>query len=219
MALYPLPSSSNESVIDNGRNVWQMSRFTSKIVFDHSQRRSPNARYRSKVPASNKILVLRLNLLTRCRLSHACKDASLEVQHSLRHNVEQSKKNTCTISTLFSLFLHAKKRMARCRSTRNWSECAPSTWPSKAQSISADRPLLHACTFRPGDQATTMNRFLEIWLCEHRRAAHWRSCFFLFFFFFYCRSHNETGPNPLPPIWKFFRLSATCEILRWPLTA
>ena len=104
MALYPLPSSSNESVIDNGRSVWQMSRFTSKIVFDHSQRRSPNARYRSKVPASNKILVLRLNLLIRCRLSHACKDASLEVQHSLRDNVEQSKKNTCTISTLFSLF-------------------------------------------------------------------------------------------------------------------
>ena len=53
MALYPLPPSSNESVIDNGRNVWQMPSFTSKIVFDDSQRRSPNARYRSKVPASN----------------------------------------------------------------------------------------------------------------------------------------------------------------------
>ena len=41
--------------------------------------------------------------------------------------------------------------------------------------------------------------------------------FFYFFFYFYCRSHNESGPNPLPPIWKFFRLSAMCELLRWPL--
>ena len=38
-----------------------------------------------------------------------------------------------------------------------------------------------------------------------------------FFFFKYCRSHNESSPNPLPPIWKFFRLSAMCELLRWPL--
>ena len=53
----------------------------------------------------------------------------------------------------------------------------------------------------------------EIWLCKHRSAKS-----FFFFFFFCCRSHNELGPNPLPPIWKFFRLSATCEILRWPLT-
>ena len=36
--------------------------------------------------------------------------------------------------------------------------------------------------------------------------------------FFPCRSHNESGSNPLPPIWKFFRLSAMCEILRWSLT-
>ena len=41
--------------------------------------------------------------------------------------------------------------------------------------------------------------------------------FFLFFFCCYCRSHNESGPNPLPPIWKFFRLSAMCELLKWPL--
>ena len=42
--------------------------------------------------------------------------------------------------------------------------------------------------------------------------------FFLFGLtsFFYCRSHNESGSNPLPPIWKFFRLFAMCEILRWP---
>ena len=38
------------------------------------------------------------------------------------------------------------------------------------------------------------------------------------FLFFYRRLHNETGSNPLP-IWKFFRLSATCEILWWPLTS
>ena len=85
-----------------------MSRFTSKIVFDDSQRRSPNARYRSKVPVSNEILVLRLNLLKQCRLSHACWDASLEVLRPLRKeqgdNLEQLKKNTCAISTLFFSF-------------------------------------------------------------------------------------------------------------------
>ena len=44
----------------------------------------------------------------------------------------------------------------------------------------------------------------------------WSGLFFSFFF--YRRLHNETGSNPLP-IWKFFRLSATCEILWWPLTS
>ena len=62
----------------------------------------------------------------------------------------------------FSLFLHAKKQMASVDLLGVELErvLAPSTWPSKAQSISADRPLRHACTFRPGDQAT--NTFLEI---------------------------------------------------------
>ena len=36
-------------------------------------------------------------------------------------------------------------------------------------------------------------------------------------FFFDCPSHNESGPNPLPAIWKFSRLSTMCELLRWPL--
>ena len=96
--------------------------------------------------------------------------------------------------------------------------------------------MIDVCVPAPGDclgdRKTTRSTF-EIWLCKHRR---------LFFFFlrrrwrkegeekrenelrnwdkeifFCCRSHNEPGPNPLPPIWKFFRLSAMCEILRWPL--
>ena len=72
------------------------------------------------------------------------------------------------------------------------------------------------------DRSTTCNTLLEI--CSYLQAPQcdWSTValfvFLSFFFFFYCRSHNESGPNPLPPIWKFFRLSAMCELLRWPLT-
>ena len=40
---------------------------------------------------------------------------------------------------------------------------APSTWPSNAQSKSSDQPLPHAwwCTFRLGDQATTLDTFFR----------------------------------------------------------
>ena len=89
-------------------------------LIDDSQRRSPNARYRPKVPVSNEILVLRLNLLKQCRLSHACRDASLEVQRPLQKekgdNLKQLKKST--ISTLFFSFSACSKADGRCRSTR-----------------------------------------------------------------------------------------------------
>ena len=79
------------------------------------------------------------------------------------------------------------------------------------------RSTASACVHLPPWRSSNEHFFRDLTLCvwAPRRAAHWRSR--IFFFFFYCRSHNETGPNPLPPIWKFFRLSATCELLRWPL--
>ena len=69
------------------------------------------------------------------------------------------------------------------------------------------------------DHAMTCDTLLEIcsFLQYRRSEIGRRFFFFFFFFFFYCRSHNESGPNPLPPKWKFFRLSAMCELLRWPL--
>ena len=117
MALYPLPPSSNESVMDNGRNVWQTGVYI--------------------------ILVLSHDLPKQCRLSHAgtppwsfsvhCKMNKETI--SLRTVEEYN-----TISTCF-LFLHAKKRAAGVdlhsqtrASTRVpvIAYLAPSTWPSKA---------------------------------------------------------------------------------------
>ena len=65
--------------------------------------------------------------------------------------------------------------------------------------------LLEICSYLQGPQRARSRLVLPF--------------FFFFFFFFFCRSHNESGLNPLPPIWKFFRLSAMCELLRWPLIA
>ena len=80
MALYPLPPSSNENVIDNGRNVSQM---------------ALNAPYlrSSPQPAQTMSYVSR-------------RDASMEVQLLLQNeqedNLEQLNKNM-----IFFLFLHA----------------------------------------------------------------------------------------------------------------
>ena len=122
-------------------------------------------------------------------------------------NLKQSKKPRNTISTFFLLFSFSAcpKAGGRCRSTRyrsrsNRTECLPvpssSMWNSKAQS-------------------TSENDSQRYWHLTLQAPEHF--CVF-FFFFFCCRSHNESGPIPLPAIWKFFRLSAMCEILRWPLT-
>ena len=101
-------------------------------------------------------------------------------------------------------------------SVSNWSECLPA--PSKAHLTSAiDRPRSHVCTHCLGDRRiTTRNTFLEIWPCKLRSLSAF-IIIIIIIIFFYRRSHNELGSNPLPPIWKFFRLSAMCEILRWPL--
>ena len=74
MALYPSPSS-NRSVIDNGRSVWQRERMA-------ALKRPPSL----PQPART------------CTWYYACKDASLEVQRLLQNeqgdNLEQSKNNT-----------------------------------------------------------------------------------------------------------------------------
>ena len=79
MALYPLPPSSNESVIDNGRSVWQM--------------------------ALHIILVLPHSLPKQCRLSHVRRDASLKVQRPLwneQGDMLEPRRKT-------RLFVHAQK--------------------------------------------------------------------------------------------------------------
>ena len=53
-------------------------------------------------------------------------------------------------------------------------------------------------------------RLATLYFCKQRST----TAFFSFFFFFCCRSHNKSGPNPLPSIWKFFRLFTVCEISR-----
>ena len=157
--------------------------------------------------------------------------ASLEVQRPLRNeqgdNLEQSKKNT--ISTFLS-FLHAQKWVA------SVDECRTEVDSCHALPIWRLQPGLQKPIDDISDGSAPPSFFFA-WTCLRSRndfqhfigdmllsasaavrLVDGRALFFLFLFlFFYCRSHNESGPNPLPPIWKFFRLSAMCELLRWPL--
>ena len=134
MALYPLPPSSNESVIDNGSNVWQM--------------------------AMPIILVLSHNLSKQCLLSHAgtlpwrfsvhCKMNMETILHSRR---------TIQFLLIFLSFSARSKTDGRCRSAvLNWRlsgasvcHCLFSAFnynvAFKGQSISAmDWLQPHACT-------------------------------------------------------------------------
>ena len=100
----------------------------------------------------------------------------------------------------------------------------------KSQSIFAmDRLQLHACTSRLfastcSSSCNDLRHFPGDLLWSAIAAARWvagRACFFFFFFFFFfflLSIAQRIGSKPLPPIWKFFRLSAMCEYLRWPLT-
>ena len=82
---------------------------------------------------------------------------------------------------------------------------APLAWPSKAQSISADRPLpdLHACTFRPGDQATTLNTFRDLTLqVTLSVSTAERPTDDQAFFFFLLSIAQRNGSKPPPPDMK-----------------
>ena len=179
------------------------------------------------------ILVLPNNCRSQTMSSVSRRDASLDVQRPLRNeqgdnfDLEQSKKNT--IST-FLLFLHAQKWVAgvdECRIEADACHALP-IWrlqpglqkPIDEISDGSAPPAFFAWFEIAQWLATLYWRFALI--CKRRSAIGRRSRFFVFFsfsFFLYCRSHNESGPNPLPPIWKFFRLSAMCELLRWPLSS
>ena len=175
MALYPLPPSSNESVIDNGRSVWQM--------------------------AMHIILVLPHSLPKQCRLSHVRRGASLKVQCPLRN--EQGDMHEPRRKHDFLAFSERSKAGGRCRSPVSGELEQVPVSAFKSQPISVvDHLQLHACTsclfcldlFR---LATLYWRF-PFNNCKRRNVTGQRSCFF--FSFFYCRSHNESGPDPLPPI-------------------
>ena len=109
LALYPLPPSSNESVIDNESNVWQMAMH---IIYPRSSPQMSSVLYR---------------------------DASLNVQRPLRNeqgdSLEQSKKNA--IFTFFPFYCFTARSKAGGRSVELErvaviAYLAPSTWASKA---------------------------------------------------------------------------------------
>ena len=185
MALHPLHPSSNESVIDNGSNVWQM--------------------------AVHMILVLPHNLPKQCRLSHAGMLPWRSRQHPLRNeqedNLEQLNKNT--ISTFFP-FPHGQKQAAgvvlKCRTGVSACHCLQPGFqkPINICDESIDWSRMHApsaffawtCLRSRND----LRPFIGHLLLSASAAARSVDGRTFFFFFFYCRSHNESGPNPLPPI-------------------
>ena len=178
MALHPLPPSSNESVIDNGSNVWQM--------------------------AVHMILVLPHNLPKQCRLSHAG-DASLEVQHPLRNeqedNLEQSNKNM--ISTFFP-FPHGQKQAAgvvlQCRTGVSACHCLQ---PGKANQYLRwiDCSRMHAPSAFFAWTCLRSRNDLRHWLywtfaliCKRHSAIGWWSRFF----FFLLSIAQRIGSKPPP---------------------
>ena len=115
--------------------------------------------------------------------------------------------------TFFS-FSACLKAGGWCRSTRYWTGASPTSAFKSAIDI-CDWSTTFACV-HPLPWRSDNDSQHVFWRFDPASSA--ARLLFLFFFFFHCRSHNESGSNPLPPIWKFFRLSAMCEILRWPLT-
>ena len=208
MALYPLPPSSNESVIDNGGIVWQAAFLTVQVYFKDRlwwlTKAFTKHLYRSKVPVSNEILVLRHNLLKQCRLSHACRDASLEVQP---RSIEKRTRRQCrTVEEEYDFysffsFSTCSKADCRCRSTRRQTGasatlCSAFDLAFKS-AIDICRSTASACVhLSPWRSGNRTEHFLEIWLCscKHRRAAHWQSRFFFFFFFTVDRTTKQVQP-------------------------
>ena len=197
----------------------KQSRFISKIVFDDWQRRSPNTRYRSnsegtgfqRNPHSSSQPAQTISSVARMQEHFPGGSASI----AKRTRWQSRAVEKYDVYSFFS-FSACSKADGRCRSTRcrtRVSAIAPSTWPSNAQSISADQLLPHACTFRLGDQATTLDTFLE----SNSLSTTWWTTEGQAFFFFLLSIAQQNGSKPPPPIWKFFRLSATYEFWDDPL--
>ena len=148
MALYPLPPSSNESVIDNGRNVWQMA-LTAQIYFKDRLWRLTKAFTKHSLSMEGTGFQWNPHSSSRpaqiMRLSHACRNTSLEVQRPLRKeqgdNLEQSKN---TIFTLLS-FSACSKADGRCRSTRCRTGVSASAFK---RAIDICRSTASACTMK-----------------------------------------------------------------------
>ena len=181
MALYPLPPSSNESVIDNGRSVWQM--------------------------ALHIILVLPHSLPKQCRLSHVRRDASLKVQRPLWN--EQGDMLEPRRKTRLFAFCARSKAGDQCRSpVSNWSKflSAPSTWPSKANRYL--RWIVCSCMHAPpaffawtcSRSCNYLRHFIRDFLLTASAAARLvdSRAFFLSFFFFLLSIAQRIGSWPPP---------------------
>ena len=143
------------------------------------------------------------NLLKQCCLSHACRDASLEVQRPSRKeqgdNRKQSKKEY-NFYSFFSLFLHAQKRMAGVDLFGVELErvLAPSNLAFKSSIDICRSTASHACTFRLGDQATTLNTFKRFdSVSTTGRTTDGQAFFFFLFFFTVDRTTKRVQP-PYP---------------------
>ena len=187
MALYPLPPYSNESVIDNGRSVWQMAMYI--------------------------ILVLPHSLLKQCRLSHVAGTLpwSLAGQRPLQNEQGDLLEPREEKQDFFLLFLHAQKRAAGVdlQCPANWSKflSAPSTWPSKANRYLGW--IVCSCMHAPAAffawtcsrSRNDLRRFIGDFLfnnCKRRSAIGRRSCFFFFFFLTVDRTTNRVLTPSLP---------------------
>ena len=126
-----------------------------------------------------------------------------------KKTISNSRRRILFFYSFFFFFCILKCRRPMIESTRcrtgSSAYPAPSTWPSKAQSISAS-----ACVHLPPSRlGNDSEHVLEIWLCSHCTS---RWLLFLF-------PTADHTPNPPPPlaIWKFFPLPTMCKSLRWPL--
>ena len=176
---------------------------------------SPNARYRSKVPVSGsyEILIVCHKLLKQCRLSHACMGAPLEVHRLMRKKNKETISNSrrrirfllcfvssCMLKNGWPVYIYQ---------VSNWRECV--RLQDGLQSIIdicrlTASACVHLSLSESGNGPEHFFRGLTLWALLTTKGL-----------FFFNVDRTMTRVQTPPPIWKFFHLSATCDILRWPL--
>ena len=196
MELYPLHPSSNESVIDNGRNVWQIyfkdrlwrltKAFTKRSLSIEGSGFQWNPRFFLTTCSNNVVYLTHAGVLPWRFSVHFEKKTRRQSR-----TVEEEHDFCCFF---FFFFSACSKADGRCTSTRCRTG-ARSTWPSKAQSISADRPLPMRAP------SAFEKRQRRPWILLKRldavsTAAHWRWRFFFNFYLLSIAQRNLSKPPP-----------------------